>query len=124
MIQGEAGILSRRMWMVPGVAIWGSADWGEMDFLVVERVGADRSVLFGQSSLGDSTQTLTYAELTDHRGNQLPGTIDSPLVLVRSRSEKPVFVAGRESSESVKVAKSSTVPDPVTADLLVIELGS
>jgi hypothetical protein len=115
--------MARRAWYVPDLAVWGTADWGQLDFVAVEQVGTETSVLFGQADLGDNAQRLLFADLVDHRGNSLPSQLDMPLVLPRPRSEKAVFVVGRESNEAVVLARQADAIEPIPTDLLIIEMG-
>lgn len=124
MIAGLERVKSRRMWYVPEVSIWGLAVWDQIEFVLAEEIESEQSLLFGQVDLADDAQQLLYADLVDHRGNQLPETIESPLVLIRSRGEHRGYVVGRESGQGFKVARESNATSPVTGDLLVIEMGS
>jgi hypothetical protein len=121
--EGIERVLARRVWFVPEVMVWGTGGLGDLDYLVFEKVGTDGAVLYGQSSLFDGRQQLLFENLTDHRGNKLPATLQSPRVLLRSRSSSPAFVVGSESSTGVTVARDPAADGPVMADLLVVEMG-
>jgi hypothetical protein len=123
MINGLEHILSRRMWFVPGLVVWGLPGMGEVEFLTVEQIGSEKSILFGSLSIGDSSQEVFFSDLSDHRGNALPETINYPRVLVRSHNEDSVFVVGTESMSSCKLARDPESSGPVTVDLFIIELG-
>jgi len=120
---GLAEVTARRVWFVPDFIVWGLPNMGEIEFLVVERVGNEDSVLFGKRAVGGGAQEVSFADLVDHRGNQLPDTIDTPRVLLRPHSSDAVFVVGAESGASFKVAREVDSSGPVTVDLLVIEIG-
>ncbi|HOP06023.1 MAG TPA: hypothetical protein PLF13_01895 [candidate division Zixibacteria bacterium] len=124
MITGLERLKSHRMWFVPDIAVWGLAIWEQIEFAVLERIGSDTALLFGRVDLDDNAQQLLYVDLVDHRGNHLPDTIDTPLVMIRSRGEQRSYVVGRESNQGVKVARTAASPAAVTSDLLVIEMGS
>lgn len=117
-------VTSRRIWFVPNFSVWGTAGWGDVDYLVLERVGSVNSILYGTASIGQAAQEVSFADLSDHRGNQLPSSIDAARVLLRPRSADAVFVVGNESSTGFKVARDSASAGPVTVDLMIIELGS
>lgn len=116
-------LLARRMWFVPGVAIWGLPGLTEIDFVAAERVGSTVSILHGAAVPGGGQQTIAYTELTDHRGNTLPATLSSPKVFLRPQGPNTAFVIGAESPTSFRVARNPDSPDPIQADLLVIEMG-
>jgi hypothetical protein len=123
MINGYERLTSRRAWFVPDISVWGLAGIGEVYYLVAEQIGAGSSVLFGRADVGQADQELVYAQLSDHRGNQLPATIDAPRVIPRNREPYGVFVIGEESGEGVRVARPASAPGPVKTDLLILEMG-
>lgn len=124
MLSGLDRAQTRRMWFVPEFEIWGLAEWGTADYLIVERVGAESTIGYGSHSLGGDAQAVAFEDLTDHRGNSLPTTIDAARVIVRPRSSQNVFVVGNESETGFKLARDSAAAGPVTADLLIVEMGT
>jgi hypothetical protein len=112
------------MWFVPQFSAWGLSEWSEVEFLVAEEVESTTSILYGTIDIGDAVQQVTFEDLTDHRGNHLPVTIDSPRVIVRPRSVETAFVVGDESDQGFKIARDPDAAGPVTVDLLIIEMGS
>jgi len=124
MISGIEKALSKRIWFVPGLSVWGIPNDAEIDYLAVEEADSIQSLFYGQIAVGASLQTVSFSELTDHRGNQLPSTIDSPRVLPRSKSDSAVFIVGEESISGFNIARDASVAGPVLADLMVIEMGS
>jgi hypothetical protein len=124
MLTGLERLTSRRNWLVPGVNIWGLAGIGEVYFLAAEEVDMETSIYFGYADIGQAEQEVRYEQLTDHRGNNLPATIDSPHIVPLSRSQYPVFLVGDGSDEQFRVARSPEAPGPVLADLLVMEMGA
>jgi len=123
MYTGLERVTARRVWFVPEFNIWGTAGWADFDLMVVENVDGVESILFDSISLGETTQEVAFAELTDFRGNSLPDTITNPRIIVRPRSEAGGFVVGEESDLKFKIARDSEAAGPVTVDLLVIEMG-
>jgi hypothetical protein len=124
MISGLEKVKSHRVWFVPNFIVWGLPVWGEIEFLAVEKVGADSFAFYGFSDIGDPAQQVAFSTLTDHRGNQLPSTISSPRVLIRPKSQQAVFVIGEESDTAFKIARDPEASEPVTVDLVVIEMGN
>ncbi len=117
-----AQVTARRCWFVPGFVVWGLPSWEEVDCLLLEQGEATKTILFASFSLGDATQHVAFADLTDHRGNQLPANIASPRVIVRPRSEETAFIVGEESNSSFTIARRAETPSPVTVDLLIVEM--
>ncbi len=124
MSHGFAHTVARRMWFIPGFEVWGLADWGQVDYLVTEQVAGTTSVLFGRHGLGDDAQSVSFADLTDHRGNKLPEMIDAARVMIRPRSADAAFLVGDESTGGFKIARDPSAEGPVSVDLLIIEMGS
>ncbi|MBU8934042.1 MAG: hypothetical protein KOO62_08535 [candidate division Zixibacteria bacterium] len=120
---GLAEVTSRRMWFVPDFTVWGLPNMGELAFVTLEQVGAEKTVLYGSCSVGESSQEVSFDDLVDFRGNVLPEIIESPRVFLRSHTSDAVFVVGSESGTSFKVAREADSSGPVAADLLIIEMG-
>lgn len=116
-------VLARRMWFVPGFVVWGQPGLSEIEFVTAEKVGGTTSILHGSAVPGGGSQTVLYADLTDHRGNALPANLAAPKVFVRSQGATAAFVIGTESPASFRVARDPEAAESVTADLLVIEMG-
>jgi hypothetical protein len=120
---GIENVLSRRIWFVPGFEVWGLPGLGVIEYLVLENIGSEKTIFYGQAGIGDGSQTVAFNELTDHRGNILPANIDSPRVIARSHDENAVFIVGTEKNNSFKIAHDPYSKNNVTVDLMIIELG-
>ena len=120
---GLTKLKSRRMWVVPGFVVWGLSGLGEVEYLNIEQVDSTKSVSFGSAGIGDTAQPVSFATLTDVRGNLLPATIMRPLVISRSQNQSQVFVVGKETDSGFKIARDPAASGPVTVDLIVTELG-
>ncbi len=123
MLSGIERITARRVWFVPDFVVWGLPSLGEHDFLAIEKVGATQSVYYGSATISQNEQEVCFDQLVDHRGNLLPATIQAARVIPRSKSSDAVFVVGQESSIGFKIARDPASDSPVTADLLIVELG-
>lgn len=123
MNDGLNTLKSRRMWVVPDFVVWGLSGLGEIEYLVVENIDGTKSVAFGSAGIGDTSQSVTFANLTDVRGNSLPALINRPLVTARSHGQSQVFVIGSETNTAFKIARDPLAPAPVTVDLIITELG-
>ena len=122
MIAGLERVMAHRIWFVPRYMVWGLPGLGELEIATTETVGGSDTVYFGVNSIGDSTQTIAYSELQDHRGNYLPSTLTGPRVIPRNRGVRPVFIIGDEAPTSFKIARDPDADGPVETDLLIIEM--
>lgn len=113
---------ARRIWFVPGLRVWGSPSTFQSHYLVSEHPD-DPTVFYGSAQIGESAQSLTYAELIDSRGNSLPEQIAAPRVVIRPRSDCSAFVIGQETDYGFKIARAGTNDDDTVVDLLILELG-
>ena len=123
MNNGLVQLTSHRIWHIPSFNVWGVQNLGEIEYLNLEQVDSTKSVAFGSISIGDSSQSVTFAGLTDRRGNSLPANITKALVIARPLSDRQVFMVGAETSTGFKIARVSKSNKPVTTDLIIIELG-
>ena len=113
-----------RMWFIESFMVWGQAGLGEMEYLVIEKLDAISTVYLNKTDIGDSAQTVNFADLVDHRGNNLPSELASPRVVVRNCNESTAYVLGTESGASFKIVRGSDSPAPVMVDLLIVEMGA
>ncbi len=120
---GLETLTARRVWFVPDFMVWGVAGPGELEYLALEQIGSEQSIYFGSATLDDGPQEVSFADLTDHRGNSLPATIHSPRIYPRSKSVDTVFIVGAESSSSFQIARDPASTGPVLTDLLIVEMG-
>jgi len=111
------------MWIVPSFVVWGLSGLGEVEYLSIEQVDSTKTVSFGSAGIGDTTQPVNFANLTDVRGNSLPATIKRPLVTARSQNQTQVYVVGNETNTGFKIARDPAANGPVTVDLIITELG-
>ena len=123
MNNGLVQLTSHRIWHIPNFNVWGVQNLGEIEYLNLEQVDSTKSVAFGSVSIGDSSQSVSFAGLTDRRGNSLPANITKALVIARPLSDRQVFMVGTETSTGFKIARDSKSNKPVTTDLIIIELG-
>lgn len=123
MNNGLVQLTSHRIWHVLNFNVWGIQNLGEIEYLNLEQVDAIKSVAFGSINIGDSSQSVIFAGLTDRRGNLLPANITKALIIARPLSDRQVFIVGTETSTGFKIARDSKSNKPVTTDLIIIELG-
>ena len=58
---GIESVLSHRIWFVPGFEVWGLPGLGEVEYLVLEQTGSDKTILYGQAGVGDGSQVLRFS---------------------------------------------------------------
>ena len=114
---------TRRAWFIHDFTVWGLPGLGEVEMLTDESVDSTITIHFHSTGIGVGQQQVSFSELIDHRGNNLPATIRSPRIIVRSRQETPVFIVGRETPATFKIARDPASAGSVTADLLIVEMG-
>ena len=110
------------MWLIPGFSVWGLPETESVFAVAVEKVGADRRIMVSRNQIGGAEQTVTYANLSDHRGNPLPQTISNPAVIPLNKSHSGAFVIGQESATAFKIARDPDTAGSITVDLLIIEM--
>jgi hypothetical protein len=123
MISGLGLLTARRIWFVPDFMVWGTPQFGQIECIASEVVDGVTNVMFGMADIGDGPQEVLFSQLVDHRGNNLPGTINAPRAILRARSGDTVFVAETESPTGFRIARGSAGTAAVPVDLLVVEMG-
>lgn len=116
-------LLGRKMWLVPAVVAWGELANFEPELIITENYGAGRRLLHGRFCLGGKTQTITFSDLVDHRGNKLPATLNNASILPIARGNIGAVVQGSATPESFRLARTVSTSQVVVVDLLIIELG-
>ena len=116
-------VLRHRSWLVPDFGVWGVPGFGETELLLVEKVGSQSTVFYGSIDIGGVEQEVTFESLIDHRGNHLPATIASPVVIPIPKGPALPFVIGRGSAIGFRIAHSAETAAGVQTDLLVVEMG-
>ncbi|MCI0330798.1 MAG: hypothetical protein L0196_07590 [candidate division Zixibacteria bacterium] len=113
---------SKRIWAVPGVAVYGTLGAAELLLLRSEVTASTKRIIFETAVLGGVEQVLFYANLTDFRGNKLPQKLKNPKVVVLPKSAIGAIVVGGESDELFRLAKTAGA-DNAFVDLLIVEMG-
>lgn len=119
-----AYLRGRRVWYIKNLSVWGSDSEAEFLMAVSETVGATKRVGFSQVALGGSEQEVSFSSLKDARGNSLPGTIATPVVVVLPRQKNGAFIKSINGTESFSVARTDNSVQAVQVDLLIFETGA
>ncbi|PWB69063.1 hypothetical protein C3F09_10685 [candidate division GN15 bacterium] len=124
MISGIDRLTARRIWFVPDFMVWGLPNVGQIECIASESVDGATNVMFGLVDIGDGPQQVLFSELLDHRGNNLPASINAPRVFPRARTADATFVVETESPTGFRIARDSSGIAAVPVDLLVVEMGN
>jgi hypothetical protein len=122
-MQSLTFLRGRRMWVVPNVVVEGTANDAEFFYLICEEIESTKRLGFGHCTVGDSAQDISFADMIDWRGNNLPENIVSPRILVSPRSQYSAFVVGNESNTGFRIARDPSAPGSVVVDLFIYEMG-
>ena len=114
---------TRRVWFVPDFVVWGLPSLGDVEYLTHREVAGENTILFGSGAVDDTSQSVHYEQLTDHRGNHLPTKLSAPRVFPRVHGEDVVYVVGSEAADGFRIARSPEASGPVNADLMIVEFG-
>ena len=119
-----AHLTARRAWYVPGLSIWGNLQTQTIDAIGTENSDAGSRVVYYRFALGGQVQELSYASMTDHRGNHLPSTIDHPVVVVIHRNSVTVAVVGQPGNVAYRLARTNPAAEDGLVDLWITEVGA
>ena len=115
---------ARRAWLVRDLNVWGSLHAETLHALATEVDDTATRVVFTELALGGDLQEIAFGSLTDHRGNTLPETLDTPVIIPIAKNEVPTAVIGQPGPTSFRLAKTTSVPDDAQIDLWIIEAGN
>lgn len=118
-----AYLRSRRSWLVENLSVWGSDTEAEFLLAAAETVGADLRIGFWPVSLGGQSQEVSFASLTDNRGNALPVGIKRPAVLVIPRGRRSAYIKSINGESGFMIVRSDSEGAPVGVDLMIFETG-
>ena len=114
---------TKRSWYVPNLNVYGTIGWGDFEYLLVENINAVSSILFNSTSIGDSSQAISFGNLIDHKGNNLPDSLQNPKVIIKQKTDNTAYIVGDESSVDFKIVRSNKSTAPLLVDLYIIEMG-
>lgn len=115
---------ARRAWLVRDFNVWGSLHAEVLDALATEVDDSETRVAFTQFALVGQSQEIAYSSLIDHRGNTLPASIDTPVVIPIVKNDVPAAIIGQPGPTSFRLAKTTSTPEDALIDLWIIEAGS
>jgi hypothetical protein len=113
---------SNRKWLVPNFVVWGDNGTFEADMIMTEFISGDERIVFNHEFTGETAQTVTYKDLVDHRGNQLPEEIVNPEIILIPRNPVSSFILGTVGEKSFRISKDSKQLSNSVVDLLIMEM--
>ncbi len=113
---------SNRKWHVRDYRVWGDDGAIEADMLMTEITPSTSRIVFLHQYSGGNGQVVNFADLLDHRGNQLPSTLSNAIVIIIPKNAIAAFVPGSVGPTSFRIAKSNLRPADAVVDLLIMEL--
>lgn len=113
---------SNRKWLIRDYRVWGDDDALEADMLMTEIAASTSRVVFMHQYSGGNGQVVDFADLFDHRGNQLPLTINNAEVIIIPKNTVVAFISGSAGPTSFRIARSSQGPADAIVDLLIMEM--
>ncbi|MFC1476001.1 hypothetical protein ACFLQW_03265 [Candidatus Zixiibacteriota bacterium] len=119
-----AHLTGHRSWWILDFSVWGDTAAESVELLANEIAGSTRRVVFFQCAVGGAEQEVLFSELTDHRANALPATIERPLIVIIPKSQIGVALTGEPSSSAFKIARMQSTTENALVDLWVVEMGN
>lgn len=113
---------SNRKWLIRDYRVWGDDGAFEADMLMTEIAPSTSRVVFLHQYSGGNGQVVNFADLLDHRGNQLPSTVSNAEVIIIPKNAVAAFIPGSIGPTSFRIAKSNRQPADAVVDLLVMEM--
>ncbi len=113
---------SNRKWLIRDYRVWGDDGAFEADMFMTETTPSTSRVVFLHQFVGGNGQVVNFADLLDHRGNQLPSTISNAEVVIIPKNAVAAFVPGSVGQTSFRIAKSNRQPADAVVDLLIMEM--
>lgn len=107
---------------MPNFVVWG--DWSLASFLLLyTEIGENsKRVVLAKNNLGGLDQLVSFSDLFDFRGNNLPQVIHNPKVIVLPKNDINCFVVGTETETSFRIARFSGAETTGLVDLMVVEM--
>lgn len=112
---------ARRSWLIRDLNVYGSIAADTFVALATEIDDLETRVVSTDFILGGTAQLIPFTSLTDHRGNQLPNSIDTPVIIPITKNAIPVAVIGQPTPTSFRLAKTTAAPEDAIVDLWIIE---
>jgi len=113
---------SNRKWLVRDFQVWGDDGAVEADILATENDISGSKVVYLREFSGGLAQVVHFDDLTDHRGNPLPSTLDNPEVILIPKNGIISFVQGIVGPSAFRIARERLEPAYGLVDLLILEM--
>jgi hypothetical protein len=113
---------SNRKWLVRDLRVWGDDGAIEADMLITETGTAESRIAYLREFSGGVVQIVNFADLYDHRGNQLPSSIENPGIMLISKNRIGSFLMGPSGPSSFRIARDRQESSDAIVDLLIMEM--
>ncbi|EQB63813.1 MAG: hypothetical protein RBG1_1C00001G1392 [candidate division Zixibacteria bacterium RBG-1] len=113
----------RRVWVVNNFSVYGEFSAVAPLLLWTEIGDTSKRIIFAREILGGLEQIVSFSNLYDIKGNQLPSSISFPKVLLLQKNEVACLVVGPETNANFKIAKLTQSQTVGIVDLVIIENG-
>ena len=113
---------SNRKWLVRDYVVWGDNGSFEADMILTELNSGANRVVYNHEYTGSGAQLVNYADLIDHRGNQLPVSINNPEIILVPKNPVSSFILGSIGNKSFRISKDSKEPSDSMVDLVILEM--
>ena len=113
---------SNRKWLVRDYVVWGDNGAYEADMILTEFNSGSGRVVYNHEFTGSGPQLVNFADLIDHRGNQLPASINNPEIILVPKNRVSSFIPGSIGNKSFRISKDSKEPSDSMVDLVILEM--
>lgn len=114
-------LTSNRKWLVRDFTVWGNSASFDSAIIGTEDASSDR-VVFMRELVGGQPQIVEFSDLTDHRGNKLPGTISNAELVIVPKGETAAFIVGQVGAAAFRLAKVGISAPDAIVDLIIMEM--
>ena len=114
-------LTGNRKWLVRDYTVWGNSGSLDAAIMATEDASPDR-IVFLREIIGGEAQVVEFADLSDHRGNQLPASIANAEIIIIPKNETPAFVQGQVGLSSFRLAKAGISAPDAVVDMIIMEM--
>ncbi len=113
---------SNRKWLVRDFRVWGDGGAVESDMIATETDSSNSRIVYLREFAGGIEQKVSFADLVDHRGNNLPSSITNAEITLVPKNNVTAYIRGTVGPSSFRIAKDRTEPSDAKVDLLILEM--
>ena len=113
---------SNRKWLVRDFRVWGDGGAVESDMIATETDTSNSRVVYLREFAGGIEQRVSFDDLIDHRGNNLPAAISNAEIVLIPKNGIRSYIRGTVGPSSFRIAKERSAPSDASVDLLIMEM--